>query len=90
MLSEIAGDDAVDVVSPLLSDADLREDARMVLQRLPGDRSLAALQAGLKSAPEDFKPNIAVSLRQRGVEVSGFPSAKLVPTKRTGIKPAGR
>lgn len=90
MLSEIAGDGAVEAISPLLANADLREDARMVLQRLPGERSLAALQAALKTAPDDFKANIAVSLRQRGVEVPGLPSAKLVPTKPTTVKPVGR
>lgn len=90
MLSETAGDEAVDVISPLLADTDLREDARMALQRLPGQRALAALRAALESAPDDFKPNIAVSLRQRGVEVPGVPSAKLVPTKPTTVKPVGR
>jgi HEAT repeat protein len=90
MLSEIAGDEAVDVISPLLTNVDLREDARMTLQRLPSERSLAALQGALKSVPDHFKPNIAVSLRQRGVEVAGLPSAKLVPTKPTAVKPVGR
>jgi len=89
MLSEIGGDEAVGVISPLLTDRDLREDTRMVLQRLPGEKSLAALQAALKSVPDDFKSNIAVSLRQRGVEVSGYPSAKLVPTKATQVKRTG-
>lgn len=90
MLSEIAGDDTVAVITPLLANADLREDVRMVLQRIPGAKSLAALQAALASVPADFKPNIAVSLRQRGVEVPGLPSAKLVPTKATKVTPAGR
>ena len=90
MLSEIAGDEAVPAVSALLDNADLREDARMTLQRLPGERSVAALQAALKSAPDEFKPNIAVSLRHRGVDVPGLPSAKLVPTKPTTVKPVGR
>ena len=90
MLSEIAGDEAVDVMSPLLADADLREDARMALQRLPGDKSLDALRVALVAVPEDFKPNIAVSLRLRGIDVSGYPSAKLVPTKATKVTPSGR
>ncbi len=89
MLSEIGGDEVVDVISPGLTDIDLREDARMVLQRLPGEKSLAALQAALAAVPADFKPNIAVSLRQRGVEVSDYPSAKLAPTKATKVKRIG-
>jgi len=71
----------------LLSNSELREDARMVLQRIPGRRSLAALRAGLKAAPKDFKINIAQSLRQRGVRVRGLPCVKLVPTKKTNVKP---
>ncbi|MGQ9651455.1 MAG: HEAT repeat domain-containing protein [Phycisphaerae bacterium] len=88
MLSEIAGDEAVGAIAPLFANADLREDARMSLERLPGEKSLAALKEALKSAPEDFRPNIAVSLRQRGVQVADYPSAKLVPTKATQVKPA--
>ncbi|HPD31935.1 MAG TPA: hypothetical protein PLL20_18225 [Phycisphaerae bacterium] len=87
MLSEIAGDETVGAIEPLLANADLREDARMALQRLPGEKSLLALKAALESAPEDFRPNIAVSLRQRGVDIADYPSAKLVPTKATQVKP---
>ncbi len=87
MLSEIGGNRCVKPVAALLSDKDLREDARMVLQRIPGRRSLAALKAGLKAAPEDFKINIAQSLRQRGVEVFGLPCVKLVPTRPTSLQP---
>jgi hypothetical protein len=90
MLSEIAGNEAVDPVAALLVNQELREDARMVLQRLPGEKSLAALQSALASAPDDFKPNIAVSLRQRGVNVPGVPDAKLVPSKATKVTPVGR
>jgi hypothetical protein len=46
-----------------------------------------ALRAGLKAAPEDFKLNIVQSLRQRGAKVSGYPCVKLVPTKKTNVKP---
>lgn len=87
MLSEIAGDEAIGAIASLLASADLQEDARMALQRLPGEKSLAALRAALKSAPEDFRPNIAVSLRQRGIEITDYPSAKLVPAKATQVKP---
>ena len=87
MLSEIGQNKVVEVVTALLSNSELREDARMVLQRIPGRKSIAALRAGLKAAPRDFKINIAQSLRQRGVRVRGLPCVKLVPTKKTNVKP---
>ena len=87
MLSELAGDEAVEPVAAILKDKELREDARMVLQRLPGEKSLAALKAGLAAAPDDFKINIAESLRARGVEVPGLPDEKRKPTRQTNMKP---
>lgn len=88
MLSEIAGDEAVEPVTSQLSDKELREDARMVLERLPGQKSLAALQTALETVPEEFKINIAQSLRARGVKVPGLPCQKLVPTRKINVKPA--
>ena len=88
MLSEIAGDEAVAPVSAQLSDKELREDARMVLERLPGEKSLAALQTALKTVPEEFRINVAESLRARGVKGLGLPSQKLVPTRKTNVKAA--
>jgi ethanolamine utilization microcompartment shell protein EutL len=92
MLSELSGGGAEEVaaVAALLASAELREDARMVLQRIPGEASLGALKAALASAPEDFKPAVAGALRARGVEVQGYPDQKLVPTKSTAVKPIGR
>jgi len=90
LISEIGGDESVDAVAALLTNAELREDARCVLQRIPGDKSLAALRAGLESLPADFRPAVAESLRTRGVPVRGYPDQKLVPTKRTGVKQVGR
>ena len=87
MLSEIGANRCIKPVAELLSDRQLREDARMALQRIPGRRSLAALKAGLEAAPENFKLNIAQSLRQRGVDVPGHPCVKLVPTKKTNVEP---
>ena len=81
MLSEIGGDESVDSIAALLGDRELHEDARAALERIPGGKSLAALQDGLRTAPEAFKPAIAQSLRVRGVNVSGYPSQKLVPTR---------
>ena len=87
MLSEICGRTSIKAIAALLSNKELREDARMVLQRIPGRRSLAALKDGLENAPEDFKLNIAQSLRKRGVEVRGLACVKLVPSKKTNVKP---
>ncbi len=87
MLSEISGRTSVKAIAELLSDKELREDTRMVLQRIPGKQSLAALKKGLKAAPKDFKLNIAQSLRQRGVKVRGLACVKMVPTKKTNVKP---
>jgi len=87
MLSEIGGDESVKPVAALLSNADLREDARCVLQRIPGKASLKALESALKTVPEDFRYNVAESLRKRGEKVSGYPSKRLVPTKQTSVQP---
>ena len=87
MVSELCdGCPSVAKLASLLSNAELREDARMALDHIPGEKSLAALTAALAAAPEDFKPNLAQSLRHRGVEVPGIPCKKLVPTKQTGVK----
>ncbi|MCC6697140.1 MAG: hypothetical protein IT365_16045 [Candidatus Hydrogenedentes bacterium] len=86
MLSEIGGDESVAPLVSLLSNAELREDARMCVERIPGTASLDALKAALDAAPQDFKVNIAESLRKRGVEVPEFPSVKLVPTRSTNVQ----
>lgn len=87
MLSEIGGNESIKAIVALLSDEEVREDARMVLQRIPGRQSLEALKDGLKDAPMDFRPNIAQSLRQRGLMVRRPAPVKLVPTKKTNVKP---
>jgi len=90
MLSEIGGDEAVDPMAKLLSDPQLREDARCSVQRIPGSKSLSALTAALAAAPPDFQPNLTESLRARGKDVPGLPDQKLLPTKQTSVKPVGR
>ena len=87
MISEIGGDEGVKPIAALLVNADLREDARCVLQRVPGKASLKALEDAYKTAPEDFKYALAESLRKRGEKVSGYPSKRLVPTKQTSVQP---
>lgn len=79
LLSEIAGDAAVAAMANLLSNPQVREDARCALTRLPGRAATKALRRALISAPDEFKPALAQSLRVRGVRVDGFPSQKLKP-----------
>lgn len=86
MLAEIAGTNSVEPVAGLLKNNELREDARMALERIPAKSAVAALKAGFEAAPEDFKANIAQSLRNRGQEVTGYPCEKLVPKKKTDLK----
>ena len=90
MVSEIGGDECVDAVAKLLANRELADDARCCLQRIPGEKALAALQAGLAAASGPLKSALAESLRARGVAVADVPSQKLVPTKTTQVKPVGR
>ena len=87
MLSEIGGRNAITPIARLIKNTELREDARMALERIPAKQALQALKFRFKNAPEDFKPNMAQSLRKRGVEVDGYPCQKLVPKKQTDLKP---
>ena len=83
LLSEIGGGESVGPITMLLKHHVLREDARMVLERIPGEESLASLRNALGSVPEDFRLNIAQSLRARGqaVDPEKYPCQKLVPEK---------
>lgn len=83
MLSEIGSEESVEAISLLLKHETLREDARMALERIPGEKSLASLRIALKSVPVNFRNNIAQSLRARGevVDPERYPCQKLVPTK---------
>lgn len=90
MTWQIAGEEAVAPVAALLANADLNEDARMALERLPGEKATAALKAALAKAADDAKPALAHSLRVRGVETPGVPDLRLKPTKKTTVQPIGR
>ncbi len=87
MLSEIGGRISIKPIAGLMRNKNLREDARMALERIPTKRAVATLKTAFEKAPEDFKLNIAQSLRKRGEEVAGYPCQKLVPTKKTDVKP---
>ncbi len=81
MLSEIGTRKSIKPMARLMRNVDLREDARMAIERIPGKRAVMVLKASFEAASEDFKPNIAQSLRKRGEDVAGYPCQKLVPTK---------
>ena len=87
MLSEIGARSSIKTIARLIANKELREDARMALERIPSKQALQALRYRFKKAPGDFKPNMAQSLRKRGVDVEGYPCQKLVPKKKTNLKP---
>ena len=84
-LSEIAGDEAIKPMSALLADPEAREDARCALMRFSSGKATAAFKTAFAGAPEEFKSALAESLRDRGVQVKGYPSQKTVPSRKTGI-----
>jgi HEAT repeat protein len=86
MLSEIGDAEAITPMAALLTDAEVREDARCALTRLPNPEATKAIETAFKTAPEDFKSALAESLRARGVAVAGYPSQKLKPTKETSLR----
>ena len=85
MLSEIGGPDAIAPMAALLSDKEVREDARCALTRLPESQATQALKSAFDSAPEEFKFALAESLRQRGETVNGYPTQKLKPSRPTTV-----
>ena len=85
MLSEIGDAEAISPMAALLPDAEVREDARCALTRLPNPQATKAIETAFKTAPEEFKSALAESLRVRGVVVAGYPSQKLKPTKETSL-----
>lgn len=88
MLSEIGGDESVEAMAALLTNKELREDARCSLQRIPGKKATSALKSAFGTAPEDFKYALAESLRARGEKVNGYPTQKLLPTRKTSLQAA--
>ncbi len=90
MTWQIAGEEAVEPVAALLAHAELHEDARMALERLPEEKATAALQAAYSAATDSKKAALAHSLRLRGVETPGAPDLRLKPTKATSVQPVGR
>jgi HEAT repeat protein len=63
----IGGPDAVPGLVKLLDDRVIREEARTALERIPGDESLAALNAAAQKVTTDFRKNIQQSIRNRSL-----------------------
>ena len=64
-LSYIGDRESIAPLTKLLSDPVVREDARLTLEGIPGDESLAALRKAVDAAPDDFKPNLKQSIYAR-------------------------
>jgi hypothetical protein len=65
LLGFIGSGPTVADLASLLGQADLRDEARMALERIPGSASLNALKKALKTAPADFRPALEQSIRNR-------------------------
>ncbi len=90
LLSEIAGDESLPVLRRLLTQEEVREEACMTLERIPGRRSLKLLQGALRQSPADFKPVLAAALARRGHKASGVDRARLTPRAPTKVQPLPR
>ena len=66
-LGLIGGPEQVPGISRLLQIGLIREDARIALERIPGDESLKALQAAVQTALADFRRNLQQSLHNRAL-----------------------
>ena len=53
--------------------------------RFPGPKATAVFKKALAGAPEEFKPALVETLRNRGVKVPGYPSQKDVPSRKTEV-----
>ncbi len=65
----------------LLADPEMRDAARMALERTPGSASLHALRRALSSAPAEFRPNLEQSLHNRRLtaQIVGTEPARGLP-----------
>jgi len=77
LLSCVGGAEAVDAAADLLTDPQLRDAARMALQRMPGKEATRALIEGLDAAATEFKPRIIEALGQRADAAAIGPLMKL-------------
>ncbi|MCC6729794.1 MAG: hypothetical protein IT208_10695 [Chthonomonadales bacterium] len=65
LLGVVARPDDVAGLAALLEDEEVREDARMALERVPGRSANAALRKALAEGSAEFRPAVEQSLRRR-------------------------
>jgi len=63
----VGDNESIPTLVKLLQDPVVREDARLALERIPGNASLTALNEAAGTAPADFKSNLKQSLSARKV-----------------------
>lgn len=64
-LGFVGGRSEVGAIAAQLTDLDVREDARLALERLPDRQAERALRDSLKTVPADYRPAVEQSLRHR-------------------------
>lgn len=70
LLGCIGDEKVVPPLEKLLYDPQVREEARLALERIPGKSATNALRRALKKVPEDFRANLQQSLRHRQMKPS--------------------
>lgn len=83
LLGFIAGGGSVPAIARLLDDADphVKENARLSLERIPGEAAVAALAEAVKRAGDERKPDLLYSLSKKG-------SAAAVPVLAAHAQPS--
>jgi hypothetical protein len=67
LLGFAGGAEACDTLAALIGQKDLREDARMALQRIPGNAADRALEQAARKAPAGYESALRRSLRDRKI-----------------------
>ena len=65
MLGIVGGGESVKAIAAQLSDPDIRDDARMALERIPDRAAEKALADSLRTVAADYRPAIEQSLRHK-------------------------
>jgi len=65
----IADNRSIPGLVKLLSDLEIREDARLALEKIPGSAATEAFKRAVKTAPGDFLPQIKQSLYNRSLSL---------------------
>ncbi len=60
--------EACETLAELIGHRELREDARMALQRIPGEAAARALEKAARNAPPGYESALQRSLRDRSIE----------------------